>query len=337
MSALTQGTDSYFDALARVDPLAASAHVLELLDEGTPLPTIIATVLIPAQVRVGELWASGTWSVADEHAATAVTETALSTLVTATSRRSRPPETHAPHVLVACAEGEWHALPARMAGAAALDAGARVTFVGPSMSAEHLGRRMRAGDVDVLALSCTLPTNLLGAARCIEAAHEAGVPVVAGGRAFAGRAQRAAAIGADAFASSGGSLGVPPPALAGRTVNVPVEALVLDATGDATIEIAYGRMISMFPRLAAMTPWQQSRTREDLQWMARFTGAAVLTGDATVLPEFLDWLSRLLDGKVPAAVIAASAELVAQAIEPDAPTGAQMLRQAVRLMDRPIG
>lgn len=334
MSALDLAADSYFDALARVDQPAATTHVLELLDEGTPLQSIITNVLIPAQVRVGELWASGAWGVADEHAATAVTETALSALVTAASRRTRATDTRAPHVLVACAEGEWHALPARMTGAAALDTGARVTFLGASMSAEHLGRRMRAGDVDVLALSCTLPPNLLGAARCVQAAHEAGVPVVAGGRAFAGRAQRADAIGADALASSLGALGVSPPALVGRTVDLPTEAFVLDATGSATIEIAYGRMISMFPRLAAMSPWQQSRTREDLQWMARFAGAAVLTGDATVLPDFLGWLARLLDGKVPAAVIAASAGLLADAIEPDAPTGAQLLRQAAQLMDR---
>lgn len=68
-----------------------------------------------------------------------------------------------------------------MAAAVAAAGDVRVTVLGPSMPADQLGRRLEAGDVDVLALSCTLPTNLLGAARCVIAAHRVGVPVIAGG------------------------------------------------------------------------------------------------------------------------------------------------------------
>ena len=331
MTAADVHLDDYFDTLARVDPRAASTYVLELLDEGMPLQAITAQVLVPAQVKVGRLWQSGTWGVADEHAATAVTEYALNALLSAASTGLRSTiRSDGPHLLVSCAEGEWHTLPARMAGAAALAAGARVTFLGPSMPAEHLGRRLQAGDVDVLALSCTVPTNLLGAAHGIAAAHEAGVPVVVGGRAFGDNRQRAFAIGADALATPDDLGDITVPDLAGRGVAVPTETLVLDATGSATVEIAYERMVSLFPRLAAMSQWQQSRTREDMMWMARFAGAAVLTDDATVLDDFLAWLCSLLDGKVPVAVIAASASLVADAVEPDAPAGAQMLRAAAR-------
>lgn len=329
MNASDERLDGYFDTLTRVDPHAAGRYVVGLLDEGTPLQVIAAEVLVPAQVRVGRLWQNGTWGVADEHAATAVTEFALNALLSAAGPRlSSTGQLDAPHVLVSCAETEWHTLPARMAGLAAMVTGARVTFLGPSMPAEHLGRRLQAGDVDVLALSCTIPTNLLGAARCVAAAHDAGVPVIVGGRAFGENPQRAFAIGADVFATADELLGSTVPDLAGREIDISTEALLLDTTGSATVEIAYERMVSLFPRLAAMTPFQQARTREDMQWMARFAGAAVLTGDPTVLDDFLSWLCSLLDGKVPATVVAASASLVADALEPEAPAGAQMLRDA---------
>jgi methanogenic corrinoid protein MtbC1 len=326
--------DIYFDTLRRVDPPAASTYVLELLDEGTPLRAIAEDVLRPAQVRVGQLWENGVWSVADEHAATAITESALAALVTAAKPRPAAVPTQAPHVVVSCCEGEWHTLPGRMIAAVALVAGARVTFLGPSMPAEHLGRRLQAGDVDVLALSCTMPTNLIGAARCIAAAHDAGVPVVVGGRAFAGKEQRAVAIGADVFAPSAHRLAGPVPELAGRVVDIPAEALVLDATGDVVTALVFERMLARHPQLAGMTLWQQARTREDIQWMARYAGAAVLTHDATVLDDLLTWLHGLLAGEVPAALIATGARLLADVLEPDAPTGAGMLRDAAaRLTD----
>lgn len=160
------------------------------------------------QAHVGELWERGEWSVAQEHAATAVTETAVSALWVMTARRQLD---DGPHTAVACAEGEWHALPPRMAAAVAAEAGANVTVLGPSMPADHLRRRLEVGDIDVLALSCTVPVNFRGAADCVAAAHAVGLLVVAGGRAFVGRLQRARAIGADALVEAPQHLCDPPP------------------------------------------------------------------------------------------------------------------------------
>lgn len=317
--------ETYFQAVADVDAAQASDVVLALLDDGTPVERITTEVLAPAQVRVGRLWEQGTWSVADEHAATAVTETALSALAGAGRRH----QGSARHVVVACAEGEWHTLPARMAATVAAAGDVRVTVLGPSMPADHLGRRLATGDVDLLALSCTLPPNLLGAAHCVRAAHGAGVPVIAGGRAFGTTPTRARAIGADAWASHPAEIAQSAPTLAGGDRAIPIEAVLLDTVDDATVLMAYDRMVAAFPSLATMTPFQRTRTREDLRWMARFTGAAVLTGDGSILDEFLSWLCRLLDGRVPTDVIAASAEVVADTVEPFAPGGAQDLRDAV--------
>lgn len=324
--------EAYFAAVAAVDAAEATALVLELLDAGTAAQRITAEVLAPSQVRVGQLWQQGHWSVADEHAATAVTETALSALFAAVTRR-RVTGSDARHVVLACAEGEWHTLPARMA-AMGLSAGdTRVSVLGPSLPSDQLGRRLAAGDVDLLALSCTLPTNLIGAARCVQAAHEAGVPVLVGGRALGGDDRRARALGADAWAAQATALNGPVPELAGRETALPVEAVLLDVVDDATVALAYERLVATFPALASMTPFQQARTREDLRWIARFTGAAVLTDDGSVLDDLLGWLCALLDGRVPADVIATSGHVLAETVEPFAPTGARLLHEATeRLM-----
>lgn len=325
MTAVGPGAaEGFFESLSQVDPQRASRLVLDLLDDGVPVARICEEVLRPAQVRVGQMWEQGEWGVADEHAATAVTESAVVSL-TAAVPRPRPARLH---VAVACAEGEWHTLPARMLGAVAQAGGAQVTVLGPSMPAAHLGDRLAAGDVDVLAVSCTLPTNLVGAARSVGAAHDAGVPVVVGGRAFSGREQRAWAIGADAFAEDAAALLGPPPALAGRPVVVPHEVLLLDDVHPDVVDLALDRLVAAHPQLARREPHALSSTREDLRWMARYAGAAVLTGDATVLDELLQWLVRLRAGRVPREVVATSARLVAETVEPSAPRGAELLTAA---------
>jgi methanogenic corrinoid protein MtbC1 len=317
--------EAYFQALTEVDAVEATGLVLELLDEGTSVERITAQVLAPAQERVGALWQQGWWSVADEHAATAVTETALSALAVAVGRRRTA---QSRHVLLACAEGEWHTLPARMAAAVGGSDDVRVSVVVPSLPAEHLGRRLAVGDVDLLALSCTMPTNLLGAAQSVQAAHDHGVPVLVGGRAFGSTPQRAHAIGADAWAASPEALRDPLPERAHRTTLLQTEVLLLDAVDDATLAIAYDRLLAAFPSMRARRPYQQDGTREDLRWTARSTAAAVLTDDPSVLDEFLAWSVDMVEDLPPAAFVARSAHLVADAVEPVAPVGAQLLRDA---------
>lgn len=317
--------EAYFRSVRAVDGPAASDFVLQMFDEGTPVQRITAEVLGPAQVRVGELWQDGEWSVADEHAATAVTETAVLALGQAARPRGGSQERH---IAVACAEGEWHSLPARMAAVVAASPGTRVTVLGPSLPADQLARRLSGGDIDLLALSCTMPTNLLGAARCIAVAHEWEVPVLVGGRAFGAGPQRAHALGANGWSNDPAALLAPPPARTGRSVEPPWEVLVLDAVDGAVVALAYDRLVAAFPRLATMPSSQQASMREDIGWMARYTAAALLTGDQLIVDEQLLWLCSLGDGGEPPPVITAAALLLADAVEPEAPRGAELLRQA---------
>lgn len=316
--------DRYFDTLVRADPVGATDLVMDQLESGLSLAEIVADVLVPAQTRVGELWEHGHWSVAQEHTATAVTEAAVSALWVMTVRRQLR---DGPRVALACAEGEWHALSSRTAAAVAAEAGATVTVLGPSMPDDDLRRRLEVGDVDVLALSCTVPANLLGAARCVAAAHDVGLPVVVGGRAFAGLGQRALAVGADLLDDDPQRLCAPLPAL-GNDVVVPEDAKRLDAVPDATVDEVVARAVTAHPAVAALSARHQARVREDLYWVARSTGAAVLTDDPALLDDGLASLLRVLRGRVPDEVVLGIVDAVAAGVAPLSERGALMLREA---------
>lgn len=326
MSAVADPHGDYFRFVEAFDIHAASDFVVELLDGGTSMDRVTTDVLARAQVRVGELWESGAWSVADEHVATSVTEGALSALThAATPRRGE----HTRHVALACVEGEWHSLPARMAAAVAGASGTvRVTMLGPSLPADQLHRRLSSGDIDLIGLSCTMPTNLIGAARCIAAAHELDVPVIVGGRALGSTPQRAMAVGADGWAEDATALVGPIPDLAGRSSKVSAEVLRLDAIDDQVIAVVHAQIVSAWPGHSGITAHQQERLREDLRLMARYTAAALLTNDVSVVEELLTWQRRLLQPTVPASVIITSALLMAEALERQAPAGAVILAHA---------
>jgi hypothetical protein len=142
------------------------------------------------------------------------------------------------------------------------------------------------------------------------------------------RPERARAIGADALLDVPQRLCDPPPAV-GDHVLLSQEALRLDAVADTTIDHLFTRVVTAYPGLAGRPAAHQDRTREDLRWIVRFTGAAVLTGDPTVLDDFLASLLRMLHGRLPDDVVLGGADVVADGIEPLAPEGAALLRDAV--------
>ena len=93
--------ETYLGALSRGDRTSALGQVRGLRTEGYDVMVLIRRLLAPAQLRVGELWVSDTWSVAQEHAATAISEAVLTSL--AVERElSAEPRLDAPKVVVSC-------------------------------------------------------------------------------------------------------------------------------------------------------------------------------------------------------------------------------------------
>jgi methanogenic corrinoid protein MtbC1 len=178
------------------DTAAASAVVEGELAAGRPLVEVLEGVVLRAQAEVGRRWATGEWTVAEEHLATAVAEEVV---IRASASVPVGPAPR-PLVVAACVEGEWHALAVRVVAVACRVAGWDVEVLGPSVPAHHLARHLHDRGPDAVALSCAMPATLVGARRAVEAARDTGTPVVVGGRAFGTTPARAAAVGADAWA-----------------------------------------------------------------------------------------------------------------------------------------
>src|SRR6185312_10920209 len=66
--------EEYFDALHRGDESQAIGVACGLLDSGTSAEDVLLRLVAPAQVRVGKLWQTGVWSIAQEHAASCIAE-----------------------------------------------------------------------------------------------------------------------------------------------------------------------------------------------------------------------------------------------------------------------
>jgi methanogenic corrinoid protein MtbC1 len=340
--------DGYFDALSAADVGAAAAVLAVAVDAGETTHALIRDVLVPAQRKIGELWFSGAWNVADEHAASAVAEQALtlvaaprirrssrSTVGGSTAGRSTVTRSTTDTVLIACAEGEWHTLPARLAGELARTDDLDLVLLGPSIPADHLRQRLRSDRPAALALSCTMATNLIGATRSIEAAHTEGIPVIAGGAAWGEGSHRANRLGADLRLDDPADLADGLQTVWGTSLAEPLppvsaEALLLDAAPRELLMIALERQCAANPWMRGMRPYQRERSLEDLGWLARHAAAAVACDDPTIIRQLLDWLVGLLTPRgVPVAAVLESGFYLADSIEADAPTAAEMLRGEV--------
>lgn len=329
---------AYFAALTDADARAAGELIDQALANGAPPEQIIRDVLVPAQAKVGQLWFNGVWSVADEHAATSVAEQALAWLAP-----QQEPRAAAGLLVLACAEGEWHTLPARLAGQLAGTADLEVVVLGGSIPAAHLQRQLRALAPKALALSVTIPTSLIAAARSIAAAHAEGVPVIVGGAAWGEGQWRAEQLGADLRLEDAGELvGALETVVAAGPARgerqLPAEALLLDAPPAELLQLALERQCAANSWMRAMTQYQRERTLEDLGWLARHAAAAVACDDPTIVAQLVDWLLELLVPRgVPGAAIIDAGYFLADAVESEAPVAASFLRQEADRAHQRVG
>ena len=108
------------------------------------------------------------------------------------------------------------------------------SVLGGSLPARDLGAYIETTAPFAVALSCSVPSALVGALHSIEVAHAHGVPVVVGGRAFGADPTRSLRVGADAWAADANAAfgiitGWPDagPVLATPAVPVPAEVDLL--------------------------------------------------------------------------------------------------------------
>lgn len=290
----------FFEALGRADEWRACELALGLLDDGVPAADVLVGLVGPAARRIGALWESGDWSVAQEHAATCVNER----VVAAVGARI-PAGGSRGSIVVGCLDGEWHALPARIVAEVLRANGWAVTFLGASVPAEHLASYLHQFGPDVVALSCALPIHLPAAHRTIVAAQRTGTPVLAGGPGFGADGRWARSLGVDAWAPGpveAAALleqepwrGAAPPA--STITGASAEYVGLQERRGALVGAAVDALEGFSPFAGAPGNPLATDPVQDAEQVVDFLAAATYLSDDELFADYLRWLASALSSR----------------------------------------
>lgn len=167
------------------------------LEKGGGVTDVAVHLVQPALYNIGLGWQQNRISVAQEHMATAGARTALAQGFIL--QEPQPPT--GKRILLACLEGNQHALGLRMVSDAFELAGWNAQFLGANTPTASVIRQIREGSPHIVGFSATLPAHLRPVKAVIQALHDAlGAscpPVMVGGLAINQIEGVAKALGAD--------------------------------------------------------------------------------------------------------------------------------------------
>lgn len=174
-------------ALERYDEQATNAIVDRLLSNFST-ETVLGEVVVPVLRAVGERWAAGELTIAQEHFATNLLRGRLLGLARGWGRGNGP------IALLVCPSGEWHDLPLMLFGISLRAAGWRIVFLGADVPTPTIEQAVSSVAPAAVVFATTLSEPLL-ALETELATLSALVPVAIGGRAATAIvAERAGAI-----------------------------------------------------------------------------------------------------------------------------------------------
>ncbi|MER5946554.1 cobalamin B12-binding domain-containing protein [Streptomyces sp. NPDC001904] len=265
-------------------------------------------LIAPVQERVGREWAANTITVAQEHAATAINErcvSAVADLVASALAAAEP----LGRVTVACVDGEWHALPARLVTEVLRLRGWHVDYLGAQVPTEHLIAHLHQRPADAVLLSSSIPSHLPTAHTAISACQAAGVPVVVGGAAFGPRGRYAEqmqaawapdAVGAHTLLTRGLER---PTADAARLPDLDLphlndqEYTLVRQSKRQLVKQTLTDIEDAYPPMRAYTAYQRERTAEDLDHIVTYLATAVYVDDAELFTNFITWTAGILQAR----------------------------------------
>ncbi|MFJ6752685.1 MULTISPECIES: B12-binding domain-containing protein [unclassified Streptomyces] len=294
---------AFDDCLVHADEEGAVALTVRLLQDGVRAEDILLGLVAPAQQRVGTRWASGEWTVAQEHGATHVSERSVATVAAATPEPG--PAGTAGAVLVTCSDGEWHTLPARLLAEVLRVRGFHVRFLGGHVPAAQLVSDLHQNAPDVVALSCTLPMRLPLAHGLIQVCRPAGVPVLAGGCGFGPDGTWAYALGADLYAPDAPTADTllrrqwPPPLTGEPSLDAgSTEAYAhLARHRSALLRHVVQSLHDRFPDLRDPTHRQDEATTETLGQLLDSLAAGAFVDDPRVFIDYLSFAAAFLTAR----------------------------------------
>jgi MerR family transcriptional regulator, light-induced transcriptional regulator len=292
-------TGDYLRALSRQDRGAAIGVASRAAETRTSVAEVIEQMLVPAQVEVGLRAQHDDWSIADEHAATAITEVVLGML----ALRSPAPVPRPAPICVTTPQGEWHGMAARMVAEGLRARRWDAIYLGSDLPDDHLARFLSRVRPAVLLLSCTTAAVLPQLARSLDVAIQAGVPTIVGGSACGADERRALAAGANAWAKDTTSAHVllsrwvddgvaPPPA---RRAGIPADYLELTSRRSQLVERLAERSAAM--SASAPAARHQLITRQVCAQLVDVLAASLFVNDPSLFDEHVAWLEDLSDAR----------------------------------------
>ncbi len=147
---------AFEDALLRGDQAQALALLNQAMDAGHTLVEAEMHMIQPALYRIGEKWQANQITVAQEHLATAIVQMVMPMGL----MRSKPPTPLDKRVLLACVEGNQHAVGLAMVSDAFALAGWQVQYLGANVPTAALVAQIQASQPDLVGLSVSFPQQL---------------------------------------------------------------------------------------------------------------------------------------------------------------------------------
>ncbi|GGX85160.1 cobalamin B12-binding domain-containing protein [Streptomyces fructofermentans] len=320
------------------DESAAYGVARDALESGWQVEEVLLDLIAAVQVKVGTEWAADRMTVAQEHTATAIHERVVAAVA---HHRAVPAAPHRGRVTVACVDGDWHALPARLLAEVLRQRGWQPDFLGAHVPTPHLVAHLHRTGPRAVALSASISTHLPTAHAAITACRATGVPVVAGGAAFGPGGRYARALGADLWAPDArsaaealeGGIAGHRPAVAGPPADdlrhlADQEYTYVAGNGRRLVRETLARLADRFPPMRDYSDRQRERTAEDIAHIVDHLGTALYVGDGELFTGFIGWTADILEARnVPAVCLHPALDLLADQLK-DFPRALHMLAEA---------
>ncbi|MGW3820001.1 cobalamin B12-binding domain-containing protein [Streptomyces sp. NPDC005046] len=329
--------DQLWEAVSTSDEQAATHAVFGALEDGAPAESVLLDLIAPVQRKVGEEWAANRLTVAREHAATAINDRAIAAL---SHHCSAHTAIGRGRVTVACVDGEWHGLPARLLAEVLKLRGWEVDYLGAQVSAGHLITHIHQTGPELVALSGSIATRLPTAHATITAVQATSTPVLAGGAAFGQDGRYARLLGADAWAFDARTAAdrldhgpLPRPAPAHQPIDdlphlADQEYTMVARTRTSLVRTVMGGLEERFPAMRDYTAAQREHTAADIAHIVDFLATALYTGDPELFTDFLTWTAGILTARnVPAHSLTPALDILSEQLK-DFPRATLMLDQA---------
>lgn len=192
----------YFSSLIKGRRYDCHSVIEKAICEGASVKDVYDKVFYPSMVRIGEMWQENQISVAQEHLATAITQSIISSLYYRIFE-GKPLENKG-KIIIACIGNELHELGSRMLADLLEMDGFDVKYLGANTPNYSIIKIVDEEKPLIVGISCTMSFNVNGVRELIamiKTGETKDVSIFAGGRAFDVDRKLVGYVGADYYES----------------------------------------------------------------------------------------------------------------------------------------